>query len=138
MPVAKKPTSPEEYLASLPAERRTALETLDRAIRRAAPKLEPELVSGIIGYGKFHYKYDSGREGDWFIVGLSSRAAHISLYICSRDENGYLAEQHAKKLGKVKVGRSCITFKKLEDLDLEAALTLVKKAEKLGGAGAAM
>lgn len=57
----------------------------------------------------------------------------MSLYICSADKNGYLAEQNAKSLGKVKVGKSCINFKKLEDLNLEAALALVKQAEQLGG-----
>lgn len=133
-----KPSTPADYIATLPDERRAAIQTMHDAIQKVAPKLTPELVSGIIGYGKFHYKYDSGREGDWFIVGLCSRKAHLSLYICSADKNGYLAEQHSKKLGKVKVGKSCIKFKKLEDLNLAAAIAVVKKVEKLGGVGAVM
>jgi hypothetical protein len=130
------PETPEAYISSLPEDRRAALTTLHRAIRAAVPKLEPAMISGIIGYGKFHYKYATGREGDWFIIGLCSRAAHISLYICAAENGAYLAEKNAAKLGKAKVGKSCITFKKLEHLNLDAAMSLVKRAEKLGGAGA--
>ncbi|MBL9199307.1 MAG: DUF1801 domain-containing protein [Opitutaceae bacterium] len=131
------PATPAAYLASLPTDRRETMETLHAAIRKTAPKLEPFLQSGIIGYGKFHYKSKSC-EGDWFIIGLCARKNYYSLYICSVDQGGYLAEQAAPKLGKVKVGRSCITFKKLEDLDLKAALAVVKQAAKLGGMNAAM
>lgn len=134
----KNPATPDAYLAAHPDDRRAPMEALHRAIRAAAPKLEPIIIAGMIGYGKFHYKYPSGREGDWFIVGLCARKNYYSLYICSGDKGGYLAEQAAAKLGKVKVGRSCITFKKLEDLKLAAAMSLVKKAAKLGGVGAAM
>ena len=132
------PATPAAYLASLPVDRRAALETLDALIRKTAPKLEPHMLSGMLAYGKFHYKYASGREGDWFLVGLCSRKAYISLYICSGDKDGYLAEQNAARLGKVKVGRSCITFKRLADLDLKVAAELIKKAAQLGGTGAVL
>lgn len=128
--------TPRSYLAGLPADRREALNRLHHSIRKAVPSLKPAIVSGILGYGKFHYRYDSGREGDWFIVGISSRKHHISLYICAADAGGFLAEQHAAELGRVKVGRSCITFKTLDDLNLGVAMKLVKKAARLGGAGA--
>ncbi len=131
----------DEFLASLPADRRATMTTLDRAIRKAAPKLATAKLYGmgstpIIGYGTYHYKYASGREGDWFLIGIAAGKSHYSLHICAGDENGYLAEQHAEKLGKVKTGRSCINFKKLEDLKLDAAMALVKQATKLGGMGA--
>ena len=137
----KKPTTPDELLASLPADRREAMTTLHRAIRKAAPKLAPFVTSGmgpspIIGYGKYHYKSASGREGDWFLIGLVAGKSHYSLHICVGDKGGYLVEKNAAKLGKVKVGRSCINFKQLADLDLGVAMTLVKKAEKLGGINA--
>lgn len=138
----KNPATPDTYLASLPADRRATMETLHRAIRAAAPTLEPASVSAMgspmIGYGKFHYKYASGREGDWFLVGLAARKNYYSLHICSGDKGGYLAEQAAAKLGKVKVGRSCINFKQLADLKLDVAMSLVKKAAKIGGVGAAL
>lgn len=131
----------DEFLASLPADRRATMTTLDRAIRKAAPKLATAKLYGmgstpIIGYGTYHYKYASGREGDWFLIGIAAGKSHYSLHICAADKNGYLAEQHAEKLGKVKTGRSCINFKKLEDLKLDAAMALVKQATKLGGMGA--
>lgn len=134
------PMTPAAYLKSLPEETRPTMQVLHRAIRKAAPKLKAELMSGmgatpIIGYGKFHYRYASGREGDWFLVGLCARKNYFSLYICAVDDGHYLPEQAAATLGKVKVGRSCITFKRLEDLNVDAAMAVVKRAVALGGAG---
>lgn len=92
--------------------------------------------SPLIGYGKYHYKYASGREGDWFVIGLVAAKTGYALHICVGDKEGYLVERNAAKLGKVKAGRSCINFKKLEDLNVEAAMALVQQATKLGGIGA--
>ena len=130
-----------EFLAALPADRRDAMTTLHKAIRRAAPKLAPAVMSGmgpspIIGYGKYRYKSSSGREGDWFLIGLAAGKNYYSLHICAGDKDGYLVERNAAKLGKVKTGRSCINFKKLEDLKLDAAMGLVKQAAKSGGINA--
>ena len=141
---AKSPavaTSPTDHLASLPAPQRATMTALHRAIRRAAPKLKPVVMGGmggspILGYGKYRYKSASGREGEWFHVGLSALKSGYSLHICCADKGGYLAEQNAKRLGKVKTGRSCINFKKLEDLNLAVAMALVKQAEKSGGLNA--
>jgi hypothetical protein len=136
-----KPTTPDQYIAGLPADRRDTMTTLHKAIRKAVPKLAPEMMSGmgpspIIGYGKYHYKSASGREGDWFLIGLCAGKGNYSLHICVGDKDGYLVERNASKLGKVKTGRSCINFKKLEDLKLDAAIGLVKQAEKSGGINA--
>jgi hypothetical protein len=130
-----------EFLAALPANRRDAMTTLHKAIRRAAPKLAPAVMSGmgpspIIGYGKYRYKSASGREGDWFLIGLAAGKNYYSLHICAGDKDGYLVERNAAKLGKVTTGRSCINFKKLEDLKLDAAMGLVKQAAKSGGINA--
>ena len=138
----KTPTTPDELLASLPADRREAMTTLHRAIRKAAPKLAPFVTSGmgsspILGYGKYRYKSTSGREGEWFTVGLAALKNQFSLHICVIENGGYLVEQNAAKLGQVKTGRSCINFKKLEDLDLAVAMALVKQAQQLGGLNAA-
>jgi hypothetical protein len=136
-----KPTTPDQYLASLPADRRAAMLVLHAAIRKAVPKPTPEIMmmmgSPLIGYGKYRYKSSSGREGDWFLIGLTAGKSHYSLHICAADKGGYLAEQNAAKLGKVKAGRSCINFKKLEDLKLDVAMALVKQAVKSGGINAA-
>ena len=142
MPTTKKtlPT-PDEFLAALPDDRRDTMTTLHKAIRKAVPKLAPYLTSGmgpspIIGYGKYHYKSASGREGDWFLVGLVAGKKDYALHICAGGNDSYLVEKNAAKLGKVKTGRSCINFKKLEDLKLDAAMALVKQAAKSGGINA--
>jgi hypothetical protein len=131
----------DEFLAALPLDRRATLTTLHKAIRKAVPKLAPAIMSGmgpspIIGYGKYRYKTSSGREGDWFLVGLSAGKSYYSLHICVGDKDGYLVERNAAKLGKVKTGRTCINFSKLEDLKLDAAIGLVKQGAKAGGINA--
>ena len=78
----------------------------------------------------------SGREGEWFLIGLAAGKAYYSLHICAGGEGGYLVERNAKKLGKVKTGRSCINFNKLEDLNLDAAMALVQEGAKHGGINA--
>ena len=131
----------DELLAALPAERRETMTTVHKAIRKAVPKLAPFVTSGmgpspVIGYGKYHYKSASGREGDWFTIGLVAGKTGYALHICVAGEGGYLVERNAKKLGKVKTGRSCINFNQLEDLKLDVAMDLVKQAEKFGGINA--
>ena len=131
----------DEFLAALPDDRRDTMTTVHKAIRKAVPKLAPAMMSGmgpspLIGYGKYHYKYASGREGDWFLIGLAAGKKDYALHICAGGKDGYLVERNAAKLGKVKTGRSCINFKKLEDLNLAAAMGLVKQAEKTGGINA--
>jgi hypothetical protein len=136
-----KPATPEEYLASLPDDRRNVVKALHMAIRRAAPKLKAEMMPGmgampLIGYGKYRYKSASGREGEWFPIGLTAAKSHYSLHVCASDAGGYLVEQQVANLGKVKAGGSCINFKKVEDLNLTAVSALVKQAVKTGGLNA--
>jgi hypothetical protein len=131
----------DEFLAALPDDRRGTMTTVHKAIRKAVPKLAPTIMTGmgpspIIGYGKYRYKSASGREGDWFLIGLAAGKKEYSLHICVGDKDGYLVEQNASKLGNVKTGRTCINFKKLEDLNLAAAMALVKKGAKTGGINA--
>ena len=129
-----------EFLASLPDDRRETMAAVHKAIRKAVPKLAPFVTAGmgtpIIGYGKYRYRSASGREGEWFTIGLAVGKSGYALHICVGGEGGYLVERNAAKLGNVKTGRSCINFKKLEDLKLDAAMELVKLAEKSGGINA--
>jgi hypothetical protein len=132
--------TPAEFLAALPDDRRETMTAVHKAIRKAIPKQAPFVTAGmgtpLIGYGKYRYKSSSGREGEWFLIGLATGKGYYSLHICAGDTSGYLAEKNAADLGKVKTGRSCINFKKLEDLNLAAAMKLVKLAEKAGGINA--
>lgn len=125
-------------MAELAEPRRSEVKQLDALIRKTVPKLKPYVQSGMLGYGKYHYKYASGREGDWAVVSLASQKNYISLYIaCVIDKNQgqYLAESYRDKLSKASIGKSCIRFKKLDDVDLSVIREILRKAEKLGGMG---
>ena len=85
------------FLAALPADRRDTMTTLHNAICKAAPKIAPFLTSGmgpspVIGYGKYHYKSASGREGNWFTIGLVAGKSGYALHVCVGGEGGYLVE----------------------------------------------
>ena len=78
--------------------------------------------SSIIGFGDYHYKYESGREGDWFIAGFSPRKQNLTLYIMAGfDEYDTLLSQ----LGKHKTGKSCLYINKLADVDMDVLKKLV-------------
>ncbi len=127
----------ETFFAKAPAAQRDELLAVDALIRKVAPKLERKLWSNgsLLGYGEFHYRYPTGREGDWPILALSARKAHLSLYVCSVTDDGtYVAEAHAKSLAPASVGKSCIRFKSLEDLDRAALTKVLKLAVRNGGA----
>ena len=86
---------------------------------------EPAKMWGksIIGFGRYHYKYDSGHEGDSHLIGLSPRKANLSLYIMP----GYgKFEKEINDLGKVKVGKSCVYIKKLDQIDHDALKHLIE------------
>jgi hypothetical protein len=81
----------------------------------------------IIGFGSYHYKYASGHEGDAPLIGFSPRKAAFSLYVtCPELDNKKLLD----KLGKYKMAKACIYFKKLSDLNLDTLEVLSKKAIK--------
>jgi len=126
-----KVATPAEYLAKLKEPRKSELAALDALIRKTAPNLEPFIYAGMLGYGRWHYKYPSGREGDSCRIGLASNANYISLYICASDDKGYVPERYKKALPKAKIGKACVRFKKLADLDKEILSKLIRE-----GAGA--
>ncbi|MCX2743088.1 DUF1801 domain-containing protein [Mangrovivirga sp. M17] len=76
----------------------------------------------IIGFGQYHYKYNSGREGDWFITGFSPRKQNLSIYIMTGFK-GYTTL--LEKLGKHRTGSSCLYVNKLDDIDLNILKTLI-------------
>lgn len=77
----------------------------------------------IIGFGRYHYKYASGREGDMFLTGFSPRKKNLTLYIMSGFD---MYNSLLTKLGKHTAGKSCLYFKKIEDIDLPTLQKLVK------------
>jgi hypothetical protein len=128
-------TTPEEYIAGLPAPRREEIEKIHQLIQKVVPSLTPHILSGMIGYGTYHYRYASGREGDWSLICLASQKNYISVYICCVENGQYLAEGYKDKLSKASIGKSCIRFKSLSDIDLSILSEIIKNAEKIGGAG---
>ena len=81
--------------------------------------------TSIVGFGTYHYKYESGREGDFMKVGFSPRAQNITLYIMP----GFARyAQLMAKLGKYKTGKSCLYVKKLADIDHEILTELITES----------
>ena len=93
------------------------------ALMRRVTGAEPEMWgSSIVGFGSYHYRYASGREGDWFVTGFSPRKRDLTLYIMAGfgDHDDLLA-----RLGPHKTGKACLYVKRLADLDLDVLETLV-------------
>ena len=121
-------TTPAQYIAAADEAKRADLEALHRLIRKVLPDHEPCMVHGMIGYGPYHYRYATGREGDSARVALASNKTGFSVYVACVDEKGYLAEQAKAKLGKASVGKSCIRFKRLADIELDVLTAVLAKA----------
>ena len=124
--------TPAEYIAVVADERRPDIAALDALIRTHAPELEPVIMGGMLGYGPFHYRYASGREGDACKLSIASNASYISLYCFASDGKGYVAERYDGRVGKANIGKSCVRFKKLADLDEKALVALIKETAKMG------
>ena len=85
---------------------------------------EPKLWgTSIIGFGDYHYKYKSGREGDWFLTGFSLRKNALTVYLmCDLSHEGL----NFDGLGKYKLSKGCLYFKKVEDVDLNVLTQIIK------------
>ena len=87
---------------------------------------EPQMWgSSIVGFGSYHYKYASGRQGEWFLTGFSPRKRDFTLYIMSGFDQ---YESLLERLGKFKTGKSCLYIKKIEDIDMGTLRELVKQS----------
>jgi hypothetical protein len=127
----------EDYLRTVEDGRRADVARLCALIAEAAPGLEVDVSPSGVGFGHFHYRYASGREGDSHLISVVNRKQHVSLYVNCVHDGAYLAERHADRLPKADVGRSCVRFKRLDDLDLDALRQLAGEAAATGPAGAA-
>ena len=123
--------TPDEYIERLEEPRRSDIRAVHDIIRREAPQLEPHIASGMLAYGRYQYKGKSkGAEGEWFHIGLASNKRYISLYVMAADGSGYLAESYKERLPKADIGRSCVRFKRLSDLDSGALRELISSGAK--------
>lgn len=88
--------------------------------------LEPKMWGdSMIGFGEYHYRYASGREGDWFLVGFSPRKQNLTLYIMA-GINQY--PELLTKLGKHKTSKACLYINKLADVDKAVLRDIIKKS----------
>jgi hypothetical protein len=124
------PRTPGEYLASLPEGRRTDARRLHRLIRKTAPSLKPFVANGGIGYGPMHVRYASGREVDWMVVALALRKNGLALHVMLPADGSAMPEINKARFPKGDVGKSCVRFKKLGDLDERAVVALVRAATR--------
>jgi hypothetical protein len=79
--------------------------------------------TSIIGFGDYHYKYGSGREGDWFLTGFSPRKNALTLYLMCDISHEFI---DFSTLGKHKKGKGCLYIKRLDDVDLKALENIIK------------
>lgn len=124
--------TPEEYLGMVEESKKKDTQELFDFIKKEMPKDKPYIVSGFIGFRSIHYKSKSGREGDWPLIALAPQKDYISLYVCASDGKQYVAEKYKEELPKANIGRSCIRFKKLEDIDLKVISKVIKEAQTTG------
>lgn len=132
--------SPDVYIQSLPDDIRPDLMRLDELIAQEMKGLSRVLWQGkfwggtdqsIIGYGDYTYVRPRKKTVEWFIIGLAVQKNYISIYVSAAEGKQYLSEKYADAWGKVKVGKSSISFKKAEDLNVDVLAEVVRRARDL-------
>ena len=115
-----------DFLQAVPDERKRddsfAILELMKEVTGQEPKMWGD---SIIGFGNYHYKYATGREGDWFLTGFSPRKQNLTLYIMSGFDE---YDELLKKLGKYKTGKACLYINKLADVEISVIKELIQKS----------
>ena len=84
--------------------------------------------TGIVGFGEYHYRYKTGREGDWFLTGFAPRKQALTLYLmCDLSHDGL----NFDGLGKYKKSKGCLYIKRLSDIDLAVLKRIIKDSIKI-------
>jgi len=125
---ATGPTDPDAWLAALDDVRRPQLEALDARIRGVAPAMRRYVDHGFLSYGRYAYRSRSGRTGEWMCIALASNKSYISLYASPIG-----VEPFAGRLPKASLGRGCIRFKRIDDVDLSVIDDVVTAAAAYDG-----
>ena len=115
--------SVEDFLKKVenPSKRNDSFEILK--IMKEVTQQKPVMWgNSIVGFGSYHYKYASGREGDWPLTGFSPRKQNLTIYIMPGFEK---YDDLLKNLGKFKTGKSCLYIKKLQDIDIDKLRELI-------------
>lgn len=120
--------SVEKFISTVKDEekRKDSLTLFD--LMKKIMKEEPKMWgNSIVGFGTFHYKGKSGREGDWFVTGFSPRKQNMTVYFCLGFKH---LEPMLKKLGKFKTSMGCLYFKKLKDIDTKVLKEMLAATKK--------
>ena len=125
-----KPTdeSVADFLNRIPDEERRADCFAVAKIMEEITGEKPKMWGpSIVGFGSFHYKYDSGREGDWLVTGFSPRKKDLTLYLMMGFEKHH---ELMKKLGRHSHAKSCLYLKRLSDIHIPTLKKLIKASVK--------
>lgn len=118
------------FIASVePEAKRRDAQVLDALFRRVTGEEPVMWGPSMIGYGQYHYKYETGREGDWMRTGFSPRKAKHSLYLMGGYCDPVTGEKHAAdlaELGKHSRGKSCLYINKLADVDIDVLERIIR------------
>jgi hypothetical protein len=115
--------SVDDYLAAITDDvRRKDCEALTRLIVKATKEKPVMWGSSIVGFGSYHYVYDSGREGDSCLTGFSSRKGDISIYLAGHFPG---RDELLARLGKHKVAKACLYIRKLSDIDTKVLENMI-------------
>jgi hypothetical protein len=118
--------SVDDFLNAVPDERKRKDSFAILELMKQVTDLEPQMWGDkIVGFGSYHYKYESGREGDMMLTGFSPRKQNLSLYIMGGLEN---YRDLLEKLGKHSTGGSCLYIKRLDDVDLSTLKRLIDES----------
>lgn len=122
----KNDASVEDYLNAVANEKRREDSFVVNDLMKEVTGEEPAMWGdSIVGFGSYRYKYASGREGEWPVIGFSPRKQNLTLYIMDGFED---YDSLLEKLGKHKTGKSCLYINKLEDVDLHTLRELIKRS----------
>lgn len=118
--------SVDDFLDSIPDDKKREDSYTILELMKNATGLEPKMWGdSIIGFGSYHYCYESGREGDWFLTGFSPRKQNLTLYVMA----GFTQyEALLQKLGKFSTGKACLYIKKIEDIDMPTLEELIRQS----------
>jgi hypothetical protein len=115
-----------EYLENVtPAKKRNDSFALLKIMEEVTGEEAKMWGPSIIGFGNYKYRYESGREGEWFLCGFAPRKAALTLYIMGGFDGH---DQLMANLGKHKIGKACLYVKKLEDVDQDVLRELIQKS----------
>ena len=119
----------EWFLSSISEEQKRldCLKLLDimQNITQASPAM---WGTSIVGFGEYHYRYKTGREGDWFLTGFAPRKQALTLYLmCDLSHDGL----NFDGLGKYKKSKGCLYIKRLSDIDLAVLKRIIKDSIKI-------